>query len=164
MRKLEYPKNTTDLSKVTENLYHIMFYRVHLTWAGLKLATLEVIGSDCTGSCKSNYHKITTTMAPHQMGVNYYCNKLLNCTPMNFCKITKIAIHNYSNNKTNFLFCISFCEMPIFPSYGNTVISPSEIKNIFHCVTSQYQRLYSRKISLIGCPMMNNKFVFEMSY
>ena len=121
---VEYPENTTDLSKVTENLYHIMFYRVHLTWAGLKLTTLEVIGSDCTGSCKSNYHKITTTMAPHQMGVNYYCNKLLNCTPMNFCKITKIAIHNYSNNKTNFLFCIYHCEMPIFPSYSNTVISP----------------------------------------
>ena len=32
-------------------------------WAGFKLTSLVVIGTDCTGSCKSNYHTITTTMA-----------------------------------------------------------------------------------------------------
>ena len=40
-------------------LYHIM-YRVHLTWTGFELATLVVIGTDWTGSLKSNYHMITT--------------------------------------------------------------------------------------------------------
>jgi hypothetical protein len=29
-----------------------------------ELTTLVVIGTDCTGSCKSNYHRITTTAAP----------------------------------------------------------------------------------------------------
>jgi len=29
-----------------------------------ELTTLLVIGTDCTASCKSNYHTITTTMAP----------------------------------------------------------------------------------------------------
>jgi hypothetical protein len=33
-------------------------------WTGLKLTTLVLIGIDCTGSCKSNYHTITTMMAP----------------------------------------------------------------------------------------------------
>jgi hypothetical protein len=33
-------------------------------WAGLKLTTLVVIGTDCICSCKSNYH--TTTMAHHK--------------------------------------------------------------------------------------------------
>ena len=39
---------TTDLSQVTD------------------VATLVVIGTDCTGSCKSNYHTITTTTTPKQ--------------------------------------------------------------------------------------------------
>ena len=30
--------------------------------AGFELTTLEVINTDCIGSCKSNYHIITTTM------------------------------------------------------------------------------------------------------
>ena len=31
-----------------------------LSWTGFELTTLVVIGIDCTGSCKSNYHTITT--------------------------------------------------------------------------------------------------------
>jgi hypothetical protein len=30
----------------------------------VELITLVVIGTDCTGSCKSNYYTITTTTAP----------------------------------------------------------------------------------------------------
>ena len=41
-----------------------MLYRVHLAWVGLELTTLVVIGTDCIGSYKSNYHKIMTTMTP----------------------------------------------------------------------------------------------------
>jgi len=32
--------------------------------AELELTSLVVIGTDCIGSCKSNYHTITTMMAP----------------------------------------------------------------------------------------------------
>jgi hypothetical protein len=33
-------------------------------WSRFELATSVVIGTDCIGSCKSNYHTITAMMAP----------------------------------------------------------------------------------------------------
>jgi hypothetical protein len=33
-------------------------------WSRLELTTSVVIGTDCIGSCKSNYHTITVTKAP----------------------------------------------------------------------------------------------------
>jgi hypothetical protein len=67
-RKQEDPEKTTDLSQVTDTLYHIMLYTS--LWLRFELTTSVVIGTGCIGSCKSYYRTITATTAP-------YCNRFL---------------------------------------------------------------------------------------
>ena len=76
--KLECPEKTIDLSQVTDKLYYIMFIDYTSPWTGFELTTLLVIGTDCTGSCKSNYHAITTTTtAPSFFAEDYSIHYML---------------------------------------------------------------------------------------
>jgi hypothetical protein len=85
--KSEYPKKSTDMSQVTDTLYYIMLHRVHLAMNGFELTTFVVMGTDCTGSCKSNYHMITATTAPINLG----------------CHAIRVSLCRDSQNNLDFL-------------------------------------------------------------
>jgi hypothetical protein len=60
-------------------------------WAGFELTILVVIGTDCTGSCKSNYHTIMTMTAPSKRFTSSICFEHIfqKVHISNLCSITR---------------------------------------------------------------------------
>ena len=55
--------------KSLTNFHHIMLYRVHLVMNKTQTHNLVVIGTDCTGSCKSNYHTSMKMTTPQKISL-----------------------------------------------------------------------------------------------
>ena len=88
-RKPECTEKTINIPQVMDKLYHIMLYWVHLAWAGFKLTTLVMTGTDCIGSYKSKHQTITTMTVPHECIVHFIMH----------CYEKKVKIfHQYQQN------------------------------------------------------------------
>jgi hypothetical protein len=86
---------------------------------------LKVVCTDCTGSCKSNYHTITTTTAPTIQYV--YRSVHYNCLALSYISLAhsiiaviiklKVTINsNYStpSHLFHFITLLSFCQYSTF--------------------------------------------------
>ena len=87
-----------------------MLYWVHLTMNGVRLTALVVIGTDCTGSCKSIYHTITITAAQYGDLVYFDCWQI----SWSICLVFQcfpLSIHicyTYNINISNLIIGISY--------------------------------------------------------
>ena len=79
-------ENNRPAASHRQTLWHNVAYQVHITWVGLELRTLVVIGTDC----KYNYYAIMATMTPEY----YRKNKLLFYDIMMMCSLYYTTVLN----------------------------------------------------------------------
>jgi hypothetical protein len=84
--------NIVSLKLIHGKVYSIQHYVIKLTWMSFKLTMLVMLGTDCTGSCKSNDHTIMTTMAP----VNI--QNLFNCIWLDSQRLMKSCVKHINPN------------------------------------------------------------------
>jgi hypothetical protein len=83
-----------------------MLYRVYTAWAGFELATLVVIGTDCIGSTKSNYH------------TNHDHDGPVKKTETSECSMQVIQYHRPQDER------LSDCPVPVKTDVEQIVLGP----------------------------------------
>jgi hypothetical protein len=81
-----------------------------------ELTTSVVIGTDCIGSCKSNYHAITTTAAPHFLfKIRAVRNNLFMIYGLNICswKENEEPLWSWSHGSWIYNYLCNQCLSPL---------------------------------------------------
>jgi hypothetical protein len=91
-RKLGDPAKNTDIASHWQTLSHNV---VHLSLVEIQTHNISVIGTDCTGSCKFNYHTITRRRSLLLLWIRVI-RKLLNSKQSSK---GKVKTHKYINRQ-----------------------------------------------------------------
>jgi hypothetical protein len=106
------PGKTTDLLQGSDKLYHILLSIS--PWSRLELTTSVVIGTDCIGSCKSNYHTMTATTAPlnwnivengvkcHQSKLTGIITRLTRCFVHTIAQFSRILRFSHNSGELSY--------------------------------------------------------------
>jgi hypothetical protein len=138
-------EKSSDLPRVTDTVYHIMLYRVHIV-------TLVVICTDCKGSCKSNNNTITTMRASYMR--------------MNQLKIQITSVHLYwifRKNPMDFLHqlnktdCHKITEILLIVALNTITLIHSDVVRFYREQERLYILMYKWYTWTIVHVALNNK-------
>jgi hypothetical protein len=100
-------------------------------WTGFKLTTSVVIGTDCIGSCTSNYHTITATTAPFRGMRGLKGTKFQNCESPNFNGVSP------TNFLRNFLPVLLKQNLPSDDFSLLFIVYTSQVSDTCSCMKTQ---------------------------
>jgi hypothetical protein len=105
-----------------------------------KLTTLGATGTECTGSCKSNYHTITTTTAPPSQESE--CSCIYVCSGYRFVLCFYYFSIRFCNCSDSVLF-FCFSVLWLFCTLYNVILN---IRSVHRC-TYNFHVINCRRIA-----------------